>query len=86
MVDVRLFADLAEAAGERVVEVEVPAGATVGAALERLCEEYPAVENRLFDGDAIRRGYTVAVDGETVESSTALAGDELAVFPPVTGG
>ena len=86
MVDVRLFADLAEAAGERVVAVEVPADATVGAALERLREEHPAVAERLFDGDAVRQGYTVAVDGETVEPSAALAGDELAVFPPVTGG
>jgi molybdopterin synthase sulfur carrier subunit len=86
MVDVRLFADLAEAAGERVVEVDVPADATVGAALDSLRESHPAVGERLFDGDAVRQGYTVAVDGETVAPSAPLAGDELAVFPPVTGG
>lgn len=86
MVDVRLFADLAEAAGERVVEVDVSADATVGTALDALCDQYPAVADRLFDGDAVRQGYTVAVDGETVEPSAPLAGDELAVFPPVTGG
>jgi molybdopterin synthase sulfur carrier subunit len=86
MVDVRLFADLAEAAGDRVVEVDVPADATVETALERLRDSHPAVAERLFDGDAVRQGYTVAVDGETVEPSAPLAGDELAVFPPVTGG
>jgi molybdopterin synthase sulfur carrier subunit len=86
MVDVRLFADLAEAADERVVEVDVSGDATVGTALDALRETHPAVAERLFDGDAVRQGYTVAVDGETVEPSAPLAGDELAVFPPVTGG
>ena len=86
MVDVRLFADLAEAAGERVVEVEVPAGGMFGTWHERVFEEYPAVKTRLCDEDAIRRGSPVAVDGVTVESSTALAGDELALYPPVPGG
>ncbi|MFB6168247.1 MAG: ubiquitin-like small modifier protein 1 [Haloferacaceae archaeon] len=86
MVDVRLFADLAEAADDRVVAVDVPADATVGAALDALREQYPAIGERLFDGESVRQGYTVAVDGETVEPSAPLAGDELAVFPPVTGG
>jgi len=85
-VDVRLFADLAEAAGDRVVTVAAPPEATVGAALDALVAERPAVGERLFDGDAVRQGYTVALDGETVEPSAPLAGDELAVFPPVTGG
>jgi molybdopterin synthase sulfur carrier subunit len=85
-VTVRLFADLAEAAESRVVTVSVPPDATVGAALDALVAERPAVGERLFDGDAVRQGYTVALDGETVEPSAPLAGDELAVFPPVTGG
>lgn len=84
--EVRLFADLAEAAGDRVVTVAVPADATVGAALDALVDAHPAVGERLFDDGAVRQGYTVALDGETVEPSAPLAGDELAVFPPVTGG
>ncbi len=85
-VAVRLFADLAEAAEGRVVTVSVPPDATVGTALDALVAERPAVGERLFDGDAVRQGYTVALDGETAEPSAPLAGDELAVFPPVTGG
>jgi molybdopterin synthase sulfur carrier subunit len=85
-VEVRLFADLAEAAGDRIVTVAVPGDATVGAALDALVDTHPAVGERLFDGGTIRRGYTVALDGETVDPSASLAGDELAVFPPVTGG
>lgn len=84
-VEVRLFADLAEAAGEGtvVVRAEEP---TVAAALDALRVAHPGVGERLFDGEETRQGYTVALDGERVAPSAALDGGELAVFPPVTGG
>jgi molybdopterin converting factor small subunit len=84
--EVRLFADLAEAADARAVTVAVDPDATVAAVLDRLERDHPAVAARLLDDGAVRQGYTVALDGETVEPSTRLDGGEVAVFPPVTGG
>jgi molybdopterin converting factor small subunit len=85
-VEVRLFADLAEAADDRSLTVRVPRDATVATVLDRLERDHPAVAARLLDDGAVRQGYTVALDGETVEPSAALDGEEVAVFPPVTGG
>lgn len=84
-VEVRLFADLAEAAGEGTVVVRADEP-TVAAALDALRAAYPDVGERLFDGEETRQSYTVALDGERVAPSAALDSGELAVFPPVTGG
>jgi molybdopterin synthase sulfur carrier subunit len=88
----KLFADLAEVGGDRHVEVEVPAGATVGDALDALIDDRPALADRALteDGD-LRRHVNVLRNGENVRNLDGLdteldAGDELALFPPVSGG
>jgi molybdopterin synthase catalytic subunit len=74
-VRVRLFAALRERAGVDVVELELPDGAVVGDALERL--EY------LFNGVSV----VMAVNHEYADTASALhAGDEVALIPPVSGG
>lgn len=82
MVNVVLFAGLADAAGERVVSLDLPDDATVGAALDRIREEYPAVAAEMGE-DELNEGYAVALDGEDVGPSTELDGStEIAIFPP----
>ncbi|SDQ25191.1 ubiquitin-like small modifier protein 1 [Natronobacterium texcoconense] len=88
----KLFADLAEYAGEKHVAVDVSAGDTVEDALEELLDEVPELEDRvLADGDlrsqinVLRNGTNVLVEEDGLETQLE-GGDELALFPPVSGG
>ncbi len=74
-VRVRLFAALRERAGSAEVEVELPEGACVADALERL--------QALTEGTPV----VMAVNQEYADAGSPLnAGDELALIPPVSGG
>jgi molybdopterin converting factor subunit 1 len=74
-VRIRLFAGLRERAGAGELELELPDGAVVGDALERM--------------SALTAGVSVvmAVNQEYADAGVALhAGDEVALIPPVSGG
>ncbi|WP_254545966.1 ubiquitin-like small modifier protein 1 [Halomarina pelagica] len=89
----KLFANLAETAGEREVPLDLEAGATFGDALDALLEAHPELREEVLDADGELRDHVrvlrnsrnpfVSDDGyETVLD----ADDELAMFPPVSGG
>jgi molybdopterin converting factor subunit 1 len=80
-VTVRLFAILRERAGRDSVEIELPDGATVSDAFERLAAA-PGL------GELIERmPLRMAVNREYASAGTTIApGDELAVIPPISGG
>jgi molybdopterin synthase catalytic subunit len=74
-VRVRLFAALRERAGRDVVELELPEGARVADALQRL--------------ETVTNGVPVvmAVNHEYADTDARLhEGDEVALIPPVSGG
>jgi len=72
---VRLFAGLRERAGATELELELPEGALVADALERMRE--------LTDGVPV----VMAVNHEYADPGSALtSGDEVALIPPVSGG
>lgn len=77
------FASLREALGREHEVLDLPAGeATVGTLRATLCARGGAWE-ALAAGKAVR----AAVNQVLARPETALAdGDELAFFPPVTGG
>ena len=87
----KLFADLRDVAGDRHVEVDVEAGASVEEALSALLSARPALRERVTGDDGelaehvnvYRNGESLSRDdfGEPVEPD-----DELALFPPVSGG
>jgi MoaE-MoaD fusion protein len=79
-VDVRLFARYREAAGRERIEVELPEGGTVEAAWEVVVSRHPELSQY--------RPFTLfAVGHDYVASDHRLAsGDELCLFPPVSGG
>ena len=88
----KLFADLAEVAGDREIRVDVDPGATVGDALDELFEARPALRDRVLDDSgAVADHINVLRNGENVHAAEGLAttiekDDELALFPPVSGG
>jgi len=79
-VRVRLFARYREATGQEWLDVELPDGGTVEGAWAALVVRYPQL--------AEFRPFTLfAVGHEYVSPGHALrAGDELCLFPPVSGG
>jgi len=88
----KLFADLAERTGGKRVPADVDPGDTVGDALEALFDEHPELRERVMDGDEVaddinllRNGANVFVREDGLDTELE-AGDELALFPPVSGG
>jgi molybdopterin synthase sulfur carrier subunit len=88
----KLFADLAEVAGEQEVEVELSAeDATVEDALSALLDERPALEDRVLSDGEVREHVNLLRNGRDVAEHDGLGtrvepDDELAMFPPVSGG
>jgi len=88
----KLFADLAEVAGDREIRVDVDPGSSVGDALDELFDARPALRDRVLDdAGEVADHINVLRNGESVHAAEGLetrleAGDELALFPPVSGG
>ena len=79
-VRVRFFAAPREALGMEEIEIELPAGTTVGKLIDLLTEEYPVLRS-------YTRFISVAVNRAYVGMQTELRdGDEVACLPPVGGG
>lgn len=90
---VKLFADLAEVAGEKHVSLELNDGATVADAIDALVDAHPGLAERILDENReLREHFNVLQNGQNVFAvanglETPVDGDdELAVFPPVSGG
>lgn len=79
-IQVRLFATLRQLAGWSQQPLELPAGATLEDALTAIDQHFPA----LTIG---RRTFYAAVNQEYAKGDQVLHdGDEVAIFPPVSGG
>lgn len=89
----KLFANLAETAGESEVSVDVGPEATFGDALDALLADRPALREEVLDDDGevrdhirvLHNGDNPFVSGAGFEEPVS-EGDELALFPPVSGG
>jgi sulfur-carrier protein len=85
---IKLFANLRLLAG--TAELEVP-GDTVQAVLENLFVEKGILKTHILDGDKLRPYVRVMVNGMDVELGQGLStplnlGDQVTIFPPITGG
>lgn len=80
MVQVRLFAGLRGLVGDRDIDIEVPAGATVEALRRRLAEEYRVL-------GPLMPTLVVAVSEEVQPLDRVLAdGEHVDLIPPISGG
>lgn len=90
-VDWKLFANLAEHA-DRTVTVSVEDDPTVGDALYALVSEHEPLEAEVMGEDGVLADHiNLLRNGENVRHEQGLdtplePGDELAMFPPVSGG
>lgn len=79
-ITVRLFATLRQLAGWKEKRVELPAQTTVAELMEQLAAEHPSL-------NLLGRTLYAAVNMEYTQPDRLLAdGDEVAFFPPVSGG
>ncbi len=87
-ISIRLFANLREYTKTKELELE---GNTIRDILEILCNEFPGLGDMLLDGENLRPYMNVFLNGRNIHelngSETVLhPGDEVALFPPVSGG
>jgi len=90
----KLFATLAEVTDESELSLELPGeNPTVSDALTALVEAHPALRSHvLTEDDELHAHIKLLYEGQDVFAdatgweTTVGDGDELALFPPVTGG
>ena len=81
MVTIRLYASMREAVGKSLIHLELaPEKLTVLDIFGQISQMYPVLE-------PFRRSLLVAVNHEYAQwNSLVNSGDEVAFFPPVSGG
>ena len=80
--------------GQRLTEIELPPGSTVGDFLTYIKERWgDELANRLFDpdGGAVLPYVRIMVNGQTIEFLEGMEtplkeGDEVLILPPASGG
>lgn len=84
MADILYFASLAEALGVKSEQIDMPADCTTVADLVCLLRARGEPFDSAFDG---KTQILVAINQELSEAGTDISNtDEIAFFPPVTGG
>ncbi|MCZ7392644.1 MAG: ubiquitin-like small modifier protein 1 [Candidatus Methanoperedens sp.] len=84
-IKVKLFANFREFTKTKELKMQ---GGTVRDVLVKLCNEYPGLEDMLFKNENLRPHVNVFLNGRDIPGlDTPLKqDDEMAIFPPVSGG
>ena len=82
---VKLFANLRKLAGTK--ELSIP-GTTIGAVMNELVSQSPALDGVLFENGNLRLHVIVTLNGHNTSdlSVQVTEQDEIAIFPPIAGG
>jgi sulfur-carrier protein len=79
-IKILFFASLAEITGKREMNVDRASFSTIGSVFDKLVQDYPSLGN-------YRSSALFALNSEFARSDAPIKdGDELAFFPPVSGG
>jgi molybdopterin converting factor small subunit len=77
---IQLFATLKASLGHSYVEIDIAASSTIADLVDQLADQYPSISPML-------RVSLVAVNREfAAADQILLPGDEIAIFPAVSGG
>lgn len=87
---VKLFANFREVTKNKEVEVNVK-GDTVRDVVSSLVADYPKLEPLMLTDHQIKPYVNILLNGQSVRDESGLAskikeGDDVAIFPPVSGG
>jgi len=86
IVNIRLFANFREATGKKDLPLEVK-GDTVESAVSSLIAAYPGLGPLMLQDGTLKPYVNILVNGKSASVGDKIkAGDELAIFPPVSGG
>jgi len=85
MPQIKLFANLRKAAGKKEVSVT---GASVGGVVSELVKGYPALMEHLLENGQIRPHVIITINGNPITDANVAVTeqDQIAIFPPITGG
>jgi len=89
-ITVRAFARFREMFGAETA-LSVPSGATVSDALVQFAETVPAAKSELFESGVIKNHIVLMYNRERIDAEDAAEisledGDEVVLYPPVSGG
>ncbi len=89
-ITIRAFAKFRELFGAET-PLTVPEGSTVAAALTQFAASVPAAKDELFDADGLKSHVVLMynrerIDSDDAEDITLADGDEVVLYPPVSGG
>jgi len=84
-IKVRFFANFREFTKTNELEME---GSTVRDILEIICNEFQGMEKILFKDGNLQPYVNIFLNGENISEldKNLQTGDEIAIFPPVSGG
>ena len=89
---VKLYASLRQAAGTKMMDVEVSAGTTIGNVLIEVTRRYPMLDKFIWKNeDELSEHAHVFINGENIRRMAGLETavkpeDHVDIFPPLVGG
>jgi len=85
-INIRLFANFREVTGKKDLTLDVM-GDTVEDAVSSLIVAYPGLGPLMLHDGTLKPYVNILVNGRSASTGDEIkAGDELAIFPPVSGG